>query len=139
MNVRFSLRSEGKKRMETQMAKASDNSQRLNVGVTIGAILSAFLASLCCFGPVLLTVLGIGGMGFIHKFTVLRPYITVLMLGFLGVGFYLTYRKRPEVCESEQACANPGAKKINKIVLWVATGLIISFWAFPYYARYVLP
>ena len=120
------------------MESEDKNSWKLKLSVMLGAIVSAILASVCCFGPLLIAVLGVGSMSLMHKFTLLRPYISVVMLGLLGLGFYLTYRKKAEVCEPDQACAKPRASKINKISQWIAVGLGVLFWAFPYYSRFIL-
>ncbi len=110
-------------------------------GATIaGAVVSAFLASLCCLGPLLLALLGLGGAGLLVKFERYRPYFMVLTLGLLGLGFYFTYRK-PKVAAAagvqsgpECDCEHPKANRLGKVMLWVATVFVVGFLAFPYLA-----
>lgn len=96
-----------------------------------GSIISALIASLCCIGPVILALLGMAGAGLLSKFSIFRPYFIGITSVFLGAAFYLTYRKRKVRCE-DGSCKIRSAGKWNKMALWGATVLIVSFFAFPY-------
>lgn len=96
-----------------------------------GSIISALIASLCCLGPVALAILGVGGAGLFSKFANLRPYLIGITVVFLGLAFYLTYRKREVRCE-DGSCKIRSAGKWNKIGLWAATIFVVFFLAFPY-------
>ena len=99
-----------------------------------GALLSAFLASLCCIGPLLFAVLGIGGAGLLVKFERFRPYFSVVTVVLLGLGFYFTYRK-PKVVEGDACgCEHPTANRAGRVMLWIAVVLVAAFLAFPYIA-----
>ena len=101
-----------------------------------GAIVSAALASLCCIGPLVAVGLGIGAFGAATLFESLRPYLLVATAALLGTAFYGTYRKQPqEKCEGE-ACAVGPREKSRKILLWVVTGAVAAFAAFPYYSGF---
>ena len=114
---------------------------RWSIASVGGAVVSAFLASLCCLGPLVFALLGIGGAGLLVKFEPYRPYFTVLTLGMLGLGFYFTYR-RPRLAAAtagapsgpECGCEHPKPNNIGKVMLWVATVLVAGFLAFPYLA-----
>lgn len=99
-----------------------------------GAIGAAFLASLCCIGPVLFVTLGIGA-GLASRFEPLRPYFTVLALALLAVGLYTVYGRRARatdsVCEADGRCANPRARSRDKLVFWVATIVALLVLTFP--------
>jgi mercuric ion transport protein len=84
-----------------------------------GAIVTGFLASACCIGPLVLVSLGISSAGALVALGPYRPYFMVLTLFFLAGAFYLTYRK-PKVAdgESDETCCNN--KKLQKIMLWIA-------------------
>jgi mercuric ion transport protein len=88
----------------------------------IGSLLSAFLASLCCAGPLMLGVLGVGAGAATSYVKVLIPYrpvfigLTFLILIF---GFYSVYRRK-EACSTDPACPRSATKAL-KITLWVAT------------------
>ena len=96
-------------------------------GLSIGAaLLAALAASSCCIGPVVLAALGLGGAGLFSGIAAYRP----LMLGvtglFLGMGFYLTYRK-PKVVQADACgCDAPKAGKMPRTFLWVATIVTVS-------------
>ena len=88
----------------------------------IGSLLSAFLASLCCAGPLILGVLGVGGGATSRYVKVLVPYRPVfiaLTFLILAGGFFSVYRRK-ETCSTDPVCPT-GATKALKIALWVAT------------------
>ena len=93
-------------------------------GIFIGSgIVASFLASLCCIGPLVLTVLGISGAGVLAKFELLRlPFTILIFLLFGGTG-YLLYRKRSH-CEPGSICADP--KKFKKMILAYWIGLFVA-------------
>jgi|FaiFalDrversion3_1042247.scaffolds.fasta_scaffold00122_1 copper ion binding protein len=102
--------------------------------VTLGAsIIAAITASLCCIGPLAATLLGIGSFGAAAFFEAWRPYLLGLAFVLLAAGFYFTYRKRETVC-ADGLCRVNGASRWNKVLLWVATVVVILFAAFPYYS-----
>ncbi|MFW1424762.1 mercuric transporter MerT family protein, partial [Vibrio parahaemolyticus] len=59
------------------------------------------------------------------KFEAYRPYLIIITVVLIGVGFYFTYRKKAD-CELDSVCANPGADRINKIVLWSVTAIALA-------------
>lgn len=88
-----------------------------------GGILAAIGASLCCIGPLLLTILGISGAATLTKFESVRiPLILVVILAFAIAGFAL-FKKRA-VCDPDSICANP--VKYQRMVLFYWTGLLIA-------------
>ncbi len=104
-----------------------------NKSLTIVSVIAAGFASLCCIGPLMAVGLGLGAFGAAAFFESVRPYLLVVTAGFLGAGFYLTYRKKPEEKCGEGVCA-PAPKRSQKLALWIATGAIIPLAAFPYYS-----
>ena len=101
-----------------------------------GAIGAAIGASICCLGPLLLAVLGVGGGALLLKFEPYRPYFLAATASLLGGAFYLTYRRPPPgACEPGSLCAQPSSRKGQKIALWVVTLLVVLIVAFPYYAE----
>ena len=99
-----------------------------------GAIASAFLASACCIGPLVLGLLGLGGAGLLVKLEAYRPYFTAATAVALGAGFWLTYRKPRPAAGDACACELPGSNRIARILLWVVTVIALAFWGFPYVA-----
>lgn len=90
----------------------------------VGAgILAAFLSSLCCIGPLILTVLGVTGAAALSKLDIFRiPAIFIVLVLFSVAGFAL-YRKR-NTCEPGSICADPRKLKRMMIIYWV--GLVFA-------------
>lgn len=98
-----------------------------------GSVVTAIVASLCCLGPTVLAVLGVGSLGAFAAFEKYRPYFIGLTALLLGLAFYLAYRKRQVRCE-DGTCKVEGAGKWNKIGIWGATVLAALAIAYPYLA-----
>ncbi len=96
-----------------------------------GSILTAFFASLCCIGPIVLAILGLGGAGIFIGLETYRPYLIILTFIFLGISFYLAYRKREVVCE-DGSCIIQRGSKWSKISLWTITLFTGIFLTIPY-------
>ena len=102
-----------------------------------GSVVGGVLASACCIAPVAFALLGVSGAGFAHRFEPLRPYLLALTFSLLGGAFYLTYRPAATSCGPGEACAMPGTNRLGKVVLWIATALVVLTTAFPWYAEYL--
>lgn len=112
------------------MNAKSQRDEKLRSLPIFGSIILAIITHLCCIGPVVLAVLGVGGAGLFSKFANLRPYLMGMTGVFLGLAFFLTYRKRKVKCE-DGTCKIRRASKWNKIALWAGTILIVFFMVFP--------
>ena len=95
----------------------------MNMRVTaIGSLLSAFLASLCCAGPLILGVLGVGAgatSSYVKVLVPYRPVFIALTFLILAGGFFSVYWRK-EACSTDPACPTSATKAL-KIALWVAT------------------
>ena len=120
--------------------KGPAGSSRATFAASAGSIPSAFLASACCVGPLIFALLGLGGAGLLVKFEPYRPYFIAITFALLGTGFYFTYR-RPRVAASAGTasadgaacdCPAPRTNRAGRIMLWVATVLVVGFLVFPY-------
>lgn len=127
--------------MEAAAAPREGEPTRKLTAATIGgAIVAAFASSLCCLGPLLFAALGLGGAGLLVKLEAYRPYLAALTLILLGAGFYLTYR-RPRLAPAAAAggaacdCELPKANRLGRVMLWIATVVVVAFLSFPYLAR----
>ncbi|MGH7457368.1 MAG: mercuric transporter MerT family protein, partial [bacterium] len=98
---------------------------------TIGSVVTAIVASLCCIGPAVLAIVGAGSFGAFAAFEKYRPYFIGVTAVLLGAAFYLTYRKREVLCE-DGTCKIQGAGKWNKIGVWSATIIAALAIAYPY-------
>lgn len=105
----------------------------------IAAIVAAVGASICCVGPFVLLMLGVGG-AWISNLTALEPYRPIF-IGVTLVFLVLAFRKLylvPEVCEPDKPCANPVTRRNQRIVFWVVTVILAALIAFPWYGPALL-
>ena len=117
---------------------------------TVGTLISAIMASACCWLPLVLLAVGVSGAGIAATLETYRPLFMVVTLGFLGAAFYFTYRPKKAVAEgghgccptegaeAEGCCAPTGKRRfnmmaLNKVMLWVVTVLAVAFLFFPSY------
>ena len=97
-----------------------ENKSGLMIG---GGVFAALISSLCCVGPLVLTLLGVSGAGFLAKFDVIRLPMMVIVAVLFGYAGYILYRKR-NTCEVGSICANP--KKYRLLVVGYIAGLILA-------------
>jgi mercuric ion transport protein len=111
---------------------------RHGLWASVGAIGAAFLASLCCIGPVLFVTIGVGA-GLASTFEPLRPVFSALTVGMLIAGFYVVYRKQPAAaCAPDGSCPKPKSRVRDKVLLWSATGIAVLLLTFPEWSRLLL-
>lgn len=99
-----------------------------------GSIIAAFVASLCCLGPLLLGGVGLGA-ALIGTFAPLRPYFLGLSGVLLAAGFYFAYRK-PKTsvsCDGEVCTPQSRTRRMAKPLLWLATVAVAALAFFPSY------
>ncbi len=106
-----------------------------------GGLLGALAMSSCCIVPLVLFSLGITG-AWIGNLSALYPYrfyFLVPTVAALAFGFYAVYRKpKPEECAAGSYCTSPVSDRINRIVLWSSSALVVAALAFPYLAPMLL-
>ena len=93
------------------------------------AVVTAFLASVCCVGPLLLVVAGVGG-AWVSDLTILdpiRPWLTAMTLLLLGWAHVRYWRAR-----RAQACDCPTAAPPRALWLWLGTALVVVALLAPY-------
>src|SRR5229473_4871668 len=102
--------------------------------LAIGSTLAAFVASLCCLGPLLLGGAGLGA-AFVATFAPLRPYFLGVSAILLAGGFYFVYRKpkAAEACAGETCAPESGTRRLAKPLLWLATLAVAALAFFPSY------
>lgn len=99
-----------------------------------GAMGAGLVASLCCLGPLLFAVLGLGAFGAAGIFAAARPYLLVLAILLLAFGFYRAYFRRQQACAPSEACATKPTSRLGRISLWIASVAVLAFALSPYYA-----
>jgi mercuric ion transport protein len=106
---------------------------------SIGGILGALgVCAACCLLPALLVALGFGG-AWLVRLDALAPYKTPLAastLALLGVGFYLTYGRKP-ACAGGVACATCRPSRIVRFCLWLAVAMTVSGFVYEYFEHAV--
>lgn len=102
--------------------------------VTYGAVVAAFLASLCCIGPLLFAVLGVSAFGAASVFESVRPYLIGGAVLLLSVAFYWTYFRRSAECAPGEACATKMIRRASRLGLWIASLAVLGFAMMPYVA-----
>ena len=109
---------------------------------TTGGVLAAFLASLCCVGPLVLTALGIGvgatgflagAAGALKALLPYRPVFIGLTALLLGAGFYFTCRTPKSKCAPGTTCAPLSDRRRGRLILWIASGLALALILAPYW------
>jgi len=140
---------QAEKRAEAAITGAASPAKPSNPALTAssaGGLLAAFLASICCIGPVVFAALGVGvgATGFLAGtagfLKALLPYRLVfigLTAVFLGVGFYVAYR-RPMVGDAScQACVSTSGFRPNRWLLWIIAGFAVALVLAPYWLEFV--
>lgn len=92
-------------------------------------------ASLCCVGPLVLVMLGIGGswVADLTKLETTRPF-------FLGLSLYFMYRawrslyRQTAPCDTGTACANNTYLRWQKRLFWLSIPPLLLLLTFPWYA-----
>ena len=105
----------------------------------VGTIVSAIVASSCCWLPPILLVAGVSGAGMTAALEEYRPYFIVVTFSFLAAAFYMTYRRRPATDGDVEDCCAPAVVSgrrfnmmaMNKIMLWCVTVMAVVFLFFP--------
>lgn len=128
----------------------------------LGAVVSAVITSACCWLPLALLAFGISGGTLSAAFEQYRPIFLPITFVLLGAAFYFAYR-RPQAAaapgtgsDADACCAVPSEtgedaaccppahkkgfplKKLNKVMLWPVTLVVLAFTFFPNYVGLLL-
>lgn len=110
---------------------------RLHNGwLAASGVVGAILASACCVVPLLLVLLGVSG-AWIGNLTALepyKPYIAMVTMGLIGVGFWRVYFQPKVACVDGSYCARTESSLITKMALWIGAfvtllAVTINWWA----------
>jgi copper chaperone CopZ len=140
--------------IETAKAELGSKTPRGSRAETIsklGTVLSAVMASACCWLPLLLLAFGVSGAGIAGALDAYRPVFITLTVVFLAAALYFTYRPRKSASEdccatAKDCCAAPSPTSkgwfnmmtLNKVMLWVVTVIAVAFLFFPNYMKFFL-
>ncbi|MDH3601996.1 MAG: hypothetical protein OEU26_20485 [Candidatus Tectomicrobia bacterium] len=104
-------------RIEEKHHTSTESQPTLGRWFSAGSVLSAFAMGICCIGPLLFAALGLSSFASLWVLRHLAPYRNLFLLltaVFLGLGFYITYRKGKTV------------RLLDKGILWVSTLLVFA-------------
>lgn len=127
----------GERGISEGVARAGSRAKRHGATASLGAIAAAFLASLCCIGPLVFVTLGVGA-GLAAWFEPLRPALIVVTLVFLALGFYWVYGRKTVVggnCDTASACVVPQRGTRDKALLWLSAAFAILLLTFPQWSK----
>lgn len=117
---------------------AQAGARRLPALAMGGALVSGFLASACCLGPLLLGALGLGGIGLLGRMEPWRPVLTVATFGLLGAAAWVSLRRASAARAEGCGCPAPRASRLGRGLLWLAALVAVALWAFPYLEERIL-
>jgi mercuric ion transport protein len=106
--------------------------------LTFASIIAAITASLCCIGPTLAVLLGVGAFGLASVFESARPYLLAVADVLIVTAFYQAYRST----KADEACiagACPVPRRPQRALLWIGLVIVILFAAYPYYSEFLWP
>jgi len=95
----------------------------------VGAALVGIFGTLCCAGPVVVAVLGVGGAVAAAKLEPYRPYFVAASIALLAFGFWRW--RRAKRC----SCLSPREARWLPVMLWVATALTVLTTVLPLLLR----
>lgn len=112
---------------------------RRTVALGIGGVSAAFLGALCCAGPLIFVVFGVGA-GVAATFEPLRPVFGALMVAAFALGFYAVYGRNtmPVASADGAACEVSGRHKREEAILWGAVILALFLWTFPTWSAWLI-
>lgn len=108
---------------------------------TLSGVVAAFLASLCCVGPVVFAAIGVGAgatgllastAGVLNMLVPYRPRLIGLTVGLLGWSFYLAYRSRPAGGRGT-SCRSGVKPTAQRTFVWIATITALVLVLAPYW------
>jgi mercuric ion transport protein len=108
-------------------------------GSLFAGVLAAIGASVCCVGPLVLLMLGIGGtwVANLTALEPLRPWLIGATLLFLGLAFRRLY-VQPQVCALGAPCADPIVLRRQRRIFWIVALALLALLSVPWLAPFFL-
>lgn len=123
-------------------ASPAKSSKSAMAGSSAMGLLAAFLASICCIGPVVFAALGVGvgatgflagAAGFLKALLPYRPAFISLTGLLVGISFYLAYRKPKTACAPGGLCRSEEAPGSKRAWLWMMAAIALALVLAPYW------
>ena len=108
----------------------------------VWGVMTAFLASVCCIGPLVLAALGMGvgatgflagTAGFLKALLPYRPAFIGLTGLLVGISFYLAYWKPKTACPPGGICRSEEAPGSKRVWLWTMAAIALALVLAPYW------
>ena len=99
--------------------------------ITSGGILAAIASSVCCIGPLILGVLGVGGASSLLFLEDYRNIILVVVVILITIGWIMNYRLEQKECVEGTMCADPKKMRFRRVSLAIGTFIAILFMISP--------
>ena len=108
-------------------------------GSLFAGALAAIGASVCCVGPLVLLMLGIGGAWIAHLTALepLRPWFIAATLLFLGLAFHRLFLWQ-QVCVPGAPCAQPMVLRRQRWIFAIVTLALLVLLLVPWLAPFFL-
>jgi mercuric ion transport protein len=109
---------------------------------SVSGVVAAFVASLCCIGPLVLAAIGVGvsatgfwagTAGVMKALLPYRPLFIVVAVLCFAVSFYLVYRKPAGACNPGTVCQPVAKTQSRRRLLWTLAVLALVFITAPYW------
>jgi mercuric ion transport protein len=95
----------------------------------LGAAIVGIFGTLCCAGPVVVALIGVGGAVTAAKLAPYRPFFTAASVALLAFGFWRWRRAR------RCACLSPREARWLPVMLWFATAMTALAFVLPLVLR----
>ena len=108
-------------------------------GSLVAGALAAIGASVCCVGPLVLLMLGIGGAWIAHLTALepLRPWFIAATLLFLGLAFHRLFLGQ-QVCVPGAPCAEPIVLRRQRWIFAIVALALLMLLLVPWLAPFFL-
>jgi len=109
---------------------------RRSIWLIGGGMFASFLASLCCVGPLLLTILGISGAAALSKLEAIRGPMLLLVAILFGTAGIILFRDRNS-CEPGTICADPKNFRKMLVIYWIGVFSAVFWITSPYWIAWL--
>jgi mercuric ion transport protein len=90
----------------------------------LGAAVTATAASLCCFVPAVVSIVGVGGAVAAAGLRPYRPLLIIASLVLIAIGLWLAYR--PTMVGALGRSCPSRAGRVSRAIVWIAAALWLA-------------
>lgn len=113
---------------DTPAPAAGRDCPKVAMALAATSLLATIGTGLACTGPLIAILFGVGGFGWLTRYTYLQLPASLATGAMLLLGFYWLYGRRSLSCNN-----NALTNRIAKPVLWTATILAVGLNVFEYW------